>query len=194
MIALLLTIALGLGLILLLYALIRRSNLPVEGSAYQFVEARGSLRALQRDLLPRDFIDRLFDRSDLEYIRAQTCGEVRRMFLAERKRISILWVQRVRSEIQKLVHFHRGHSRFQSEISIVTELRLAADFGALLIICRMLEAIFYFRGPYAAAWLVDSAAATAARLCTVSEKSLAFLNAPGLRAISGGSRRGDATV
>ena len=74
MIALLLTIALGLGLILLLYALIRRSNLPVEGSAYQFVEARGSLRALQRDLLPRDFIDRLFDRSDLEYIRAQTCG------------------------------------------------------------------------------------------------------------------------
>jgi hypothetical protein len=194
MIALVLSIALGLGLIFLLWAMVRRSHLPVEGSAYQFVEARGSLRALQHDLLPRDFIDRLFDRSDLAFVKTQTCGEVRSLFLTERKRISILWVQRVRSEILKLMHFHRGHSRFQSKISVVTELRLAADFAALLVICRMLEATFFFRGPYAAPWLVDSAAATAARLCTVSEKSLAFLNTPGLRAIGGDSRRGDATV
>jgi hypothetical protein len=194
MIALLLSIGLGLGLILLLWAMVRRSHLPVEGSAYQFVEARGSLRALQRDLLPRDFIDRLFDRSDLEYVSTHTSGDVRRLFLAERKHLSILWVQRVRSEILKLMHFHRGHSRFQSKISVRTEIRLAADFAALLVICRMLEAIFHFRGPYAASRLVDSAAATAARLCTVSEESLAFLNLPGLRVMSRDSRRGDATV
>jgi hypothetical protein len=194
MIALLLSIALGLGLLFLLWALVRRSPMQVEGSAYQFVEARGSLRALQRELLPRDFIDRLFDRRDLEYVSAQTSPEVRRLFLEERKRISVLWVQRIRSEIRKLMHFHRGHSRFQSEISILTEIRLATDFAALLIICRLLEAIFNLRGPYAAPWLVDSAAATAARLCSVSEKSLAFLNVPGLRAITGDSHRGNATV
>jgi hypothetical protein len=193
-ITLLLTLTLGLGLFILLFALIRRSNVPVEGSAYQFVAARGSLRALQRELLPRDFIDRLFDRNDLEYVSAQTSGEVRRLFLAERKRVSVLWVQRVRSEILKLMHFHRGHSRFQSKISVLTEIRLAADFAALLVICRMLEVSFNLRGPYAAPWLVDSAATTAARLCTVSEKSLAFLNVPGLRVVTPDSRRGDATI
>ncbi len=194
MIPLLLSLALGIALFFLLYRLVRRSRAPVEGSAYQFVEARGSLHALQRELLPRDFIDRLFDRRDLEFVSSQADADVRRLFLADRKRISILWVQRVRSEILKLMHFHRGHSRFQSEISVLTEIRLAADFAALLIICRMLEASFYFGGPYAAPRLVHSAAATAARLCTVSEKSLAFLNAPGLRTIAGESPRGNATV
>jgi hypothetical protein len=194
MIPLLLSLALGIALFFMLYRLVRRSRVPVEGSAYQFVEARGSLQALQRELLPRDFIDRLFDRRDLEYVSAQAPADIRRLFLAERKRVSVLWVQRVRSEILKLMHFHRGHSRFQSKISVLTEIRLAADFAALLVICRMLEAIFYFRGPYAAPRLVDSAAATAARLCTMSEKSLAFLNAPGLRAITGESPRGNATT
>jgi hypothetical protein len=194
MIPLLLSLALGLALFFLLYRLARRSRVPAEGSAYQFVEARGSLHALQRELLPRDFIDRLFDRRDLEFVSAQAPADVRQLFLTERKRISILWVQRVRSEILKLMQFHRGHSRFHSKISVLTEIRLAADFAALLIICRMLEAIFYFRGPYAAPHLVDSAAATAARLCTVSEKSLAFLNAPALRAVAGESPRGSATI
>ncbi|HEY0704760.1 MAG TPA: hypothetical protein VGD60_18470 [Candidatus Acidoferrales bacterium] len=194
MIPLLLSLGLGLALVFLLYTLVRRSHVPVEGSAYQLVEARGSLHALQRELLPRDFIDRLFDRHDLEYVHNELPADIQRLFLEERKRISLLWVQRIRSEILNLMHFHRGHSRFHSKISVLTEIRLAADFTVLLVICRMLEAIFYFRGPYAAPRLVYSVAATAARLCTVSEQSLAFLNTPGLRTVNGGSRRGSATI
>ena len=180
MIALILFLGVGIGLAMLMLVLTRRSQTPAEGSAHQFVEARGSLQTLQQGLLPQDLINRIFDRQDLEFVAGTTSREIRRMFLAERKRISLQWVRRVRLEILNLMHFHRGYSRFHSEISLLTELRLALDFAGLLLVCRVLETLFYFRGPYAAPRMVRATASAAARLCMASEKSLAFLNTPTL--------------
>jgi hypothetical protein len=188
MIALILYLCVALGLVALLYVLARRNRAPVEGSAHQFVEARGSLHALQEGLLPRELIGRIFDRSDLDYITATASPDIRKLFLAERKRISLHWVRRVRLEILNLMHFHRVHSRFHTHISPITEARLALDFAGLLLTCRLLETVFYFRGPYAAPGMVNATASAADRLCRASEKSLAFLNAPNLRPLRGESR------
>jgi hypothetical protein len=193
-IALILSLGLGVGLFVLLCVLARRNHTPVEGSAHLFVEARGSLRTLQHGLLPPDLLNRIFDRQDLRYVVGQTPPDIQKLFLAERQRISLLWVRRVRVEILRLMHFHRGHSRFHSRISLLTELRLALDFAGLLLACRILEALFYFRGPYAAPGMVNATAAGAARLCTASEKSLSFLDRANLRPFGGGSTRGNATI
>jgi hypothetical protein len=194
MIALIFYLGAALGLFVLLYVLARHNRAPVVGIAHQFVEARGSLQTLQQGLLPRDLINRIFDRQDLDYVTGQMPLDIQKLFLSERKRISLLWVSRVRSEILNLMHFHREHSRFHSRISLLTEMRLALDFTGLLIVCRILEAVFFFRGPYAAPRMVDAAASAASRLCTVSEKSLAFLNAPNMGPFSGDSTQGNATI
>ena len=194
MIALLLYLAVGIGLVILLFVLARRNRAPVEGSAHQFVEARGSLQTLQRGLLPRGMIDRIFDRQDLAYVTAQTAPPIRRLFLEERKKVSLQWVRRVRMEIVNLMHFHRTHSRFHTEISLMTEFRLALDFAGLLLACRLLEAIFYFRGPYAAPGMVNLTASAAARLCSASEKSLAFLDAGQLGNLGDESPSGGAAI
>jgi hypothetical protein len=193
MIALILYLCLGLGLFALLLALARRNHAPIAGSAHVFVEARGSLETLQRGLLPPDLIQRVFDRRDLEYVTQKMSPDIQKLFLAERKRISLQWVRRVRLEIRNLMHFHRGHSRFLVEIGFWTELRLAFNFAGLLLACRTLETLFYFRGPYAAPSMVDATVSAAARLCTVSERSLAFLN-PSLRPFREDQTHGNATT
>ena len=194
MIALLFYIGAAVCLFVLMFALARPQRVPVEGIAHQFVEARSSLQTLQQGLLPADLLNRIFDRRDLDYIDGQVAPEIRQLFLSQRKAISLMWVRRVRSEILSLMHFHRSHSRFHTNISLLTEMRLALDFAGLLFVCRILETIFSLRGPYAAPRLVQSVAAAASRLCTASEKSLAFLNVPGVNAFRGDSPPGNAAV
>ena len=194
MISLIFFLCIGAGFLILLYALARRNHAPAEGSAHHFVEARGSLQTLQQGLLPRGLIDRIFDRQDLDFVAGERSADIQGMFLAERKRISLQWVRRVRLEILNLMRFHRGFSRFHSQISLPTELRLAVDFAGLLLACRMLETIFYFRGPYAAPRMVKATASLAARLCTASEKSLAFLNITNMRPFGDKPTRGDAAI
>ena len=194
MIALLFYIGAAVCLFVLMYALARPLRAPVEGIANQFVAARGSLQTLQQGLLPTNLLNRIFDRRDLDYIDGQAAPDIRRLFLSQRQAISLMWIRRVRSEILNLLHFHRSHSRFHTNISILTEIRLALDFAGLLFVCRILETIFSWRGPYAAPRLVQSVATAASRLCTASEKSLAFLKVPGVSAFRGDSTPGNAAV
>jgi hypothetical protein len=193
-IALLFDVGAAVCLFILMFALARPQHAPVEGIANQFVAARGSLQTLQQGLLPTDLLNRIFDRRDLDYIDGQAAPDIRRVFLAQRRAISLMWVRRVRCEILNLLHFHRSHSRFHTNISTLSELRLALDFAGLLFVCRILETIFSLRGPYAAPRLVQSVASAASRLCTASEKSLAFLKVPGVSAFRGDSTPGNAAV
>jgi hypothetical protein len=158
------------------------------------VEARDSLQTLQHGLLPADLLTRIFDRQDLNYVTEKMSPEICKLFLAERKRISLRWVRRVRLEVLNLMHFHLAHSRFHTKISLLTEMRLALDFSGLLLACRVLETLFYLRGPYAAPPLVNATVSVAARLCTASEKSLEFLNVSNLRPVNGDSGRSDVAL
>jgi len=180
MLSLLLYLALGVGLLVFLWALARRKGAPVEGCGQQFVEARQALRTLQFGLLPENLIERIFDPEDLRYVTEASPGEIRDLFLQERTRISLMWVRRVRSEIRNLMHFHLAYSRLHAKLSLLTEIRLALDFALLLMACRALRILLYWRGPYGARAMVGVLTAAAARVCAASEKSLAFLNPPAL--------------
>jgi hypothetical protein len=180
MIGLLLYVLLGVGLLAFLWALARRKGAPVEGCGQQFVEARQALRTLQFGLLPENLITRIFDPEDFRYVTSASPGEIGKLFLQERTRISLMWVRRVRSEIRNLMHFHLAYSRLHAKLSLVTEIRLALDFVLLLMACRALRILLYLRGPYGARAVVGVLTAAAARVCAASEKSLAFLNPPTL--------------
>ncbi|MGA7921529.1 MAG: hypothetical protein WCA38_17855 [Candidatus Acidiferrales bacterium] len=159
----------------------------MEGSGSHFVQARQSLTTLQSGLLGPNVVERIFDPQDLKYLQRATAPEICNLFLAERRRISLLWVRRLRSEIRNLMHFHLSYSRLHGKLDFETELRLALDFALLLSACRALEVLLYWRGPYGAPTMVGIAAGSAARVCATSERSLAFLNP-----LTGDSLHGDA--
>ena len=116
MISLLFYLLVGVGLLVFLWLLARRKGAPVEGCGRQFVEARQALRTLQLGLLPENLIERIFDREDFRYVLAAGPANIGELFLRERKRISLMWVRRVRCEIRNLMQFHLGYSRLHAAL------------------------------------------------------------------------------
>lgn len=190
MMQLILFLVLGAGLLLLVLAAITRPiSGPAEGSSQTILDARQALNALQRNLLPEDLIARIFAKPDLEYVLRSTSEPVQQLFVEERRKVALVWVRQVRKGLVTLRAFHRGQARHYSRLSLRTEMNLALSFAVLLLACRTLEVALYLRGPYVAPRIVGRTAGVAARLCQVSEKSLAFLNAEALSALSGSSTR-----
>ena len=180
MIQLVISLLVGLVLAVSLYFFVRRSKPSAEGSAQQLREARQTLDSLQFGLLPKDLVERLFAREDLEYVISAAPPDVQALFLMDRKNIALGWVRRVRSAVLDLMRFHRGNARLHARLSFSMESRLALNFAGLLTACRLLQIAFYLRGPYAAPGMVRTAAAAAGKVCSISENSLAFLNVQGI--------------
>jgi hypothetical protein len=176
MIQLAFSLLVGFALLIILYFFVRGGKVSAEGSAQQLREARQTLDSLQFGLLPGDLVHRIFATEDLEYVRQAAPPRIQALFLAERKDLSLAWVRRVRKAIVELIRFHRGHARLYSRLSLSTEVLLAVNFARLLMVCRLLEIALYLRGPYAAPGMVRTVATAAGRVCTISEKSLVFLN------------------
>jgi hypothetical protein len=176
-----------------LLAVLRRPSRP-EGSAEALLEARHALRTLQLGLLPQELVGRFFSRNDLEYVVANAPKATEQLFLEERKHIVLAWISQVRQQIVSLQDFHFAHSRHFVYVSLTSEIALAWEFATLRMVCRALYLLVYFRGPYGAPQIAEKTAATAAQLCAISEKSLAFLSPAESRALADNSARGSAPV
>jgi hypothetical protein len=174
MMQLVLFLALGSGLVVLLFLLARRSRRIADGM-YAALEARQALDALQVELLPPAILGRLFDRRDLDYVAAHAPARIQELFLEERQKVVLSWIAQIRKQLLSLKEFHRGSARFYAGLSPATEVRLACDFFVLLNLCRMLEVAVRWGGPYAAPRMAGRAVVAAARVCDLSEKSLDFL-------------------
>jgi len=170
-IQLILILAFGVLCLSSLYFLARRSP-RAEGGSGPLVEARQAVLALRSGLLPPDLVARIFAREDLEYVQSEVPDNVRALFIDERKKIALSWVNQVRRQILCLRRFYLGSARSYARLSFKTEVELALDFAALLFACR---AVLYIRGPFAVPGMVETTAAAATRVCNVYEKSLAFL-------------------
>jgi hypothetical protein len=182
-IALIFSLLLGLALIALLIVLARR-NSTAEGSAPALLEARLALQTLQDGLLPAELLERIFSRQDFAYIVSAAPKEVQELFLQERRKVALVWVSRVRRQILSLWHFHLSRSRFEPQMNLAAELGLAIQFTTLLLECRGLQFVLYVGGPYAAPQLVGATAEAAARVCSISEKALAFLSPSGMNGLA----------
>ncbi len=186
MIQLIFFLSIGALLFASLFFLARRKP-PAEGSSGALIEARQALTVLQGGLLPVGLVRRMFAQEDWEYIRSEAPAAVRELFLEERKKTALLWVDQVRTQIRSLRQFHRGAARSYARLNPRLEMELALSFAGLVFACRVLQVVVYVGGPYAAPRLVSAMASGASRACKVSEQSLAFLNAAQLGVLSGPS-------
>lgn len=192
MIQLLFFLTVGGVLFVFLLLLARRGK--AEGGAEALVNARQALLTLQTELLPAGLVGRIFAKDDLEFVDSEGSQEVRDLFLRERQKVALLWVERVKDEIRLLRYLHLGSARFYARLDLKTEVVLAADFGLLLISCKALELVFVMRGPFAAPRMVGTVANAAARVCDISQQSLAFLTTSDLNALGGTSGPGQVSA
>lgn len=174
MMQLLLFLAIGFAFLFFLWAFVGRKP-AVEGSARTLLEAGQALSALQQGLLPAATLDRIFSKSDYEYISAMREPRLEELFLDERKMIALLWLGQIHKQILCLRQFHLGAARLYARVSMATELRLAAEFLSLLIACRAMRLAIYFQGPYAAPRLIARLAMAAHTACAASEATVAML-------------------
>ncbi|HTW25327.1 MAG TPA: hypothetical protein VMD78_17120 [Candidatus Baltobacteraceae bacterium] len=177
----------GLALLAALGFLMRRGGARPEGDSGVLLDARKALDALQGGLLPEELVHRIFAKDDLNYVSSTSSKRVRDLFIAERKKIAIAWIGQVRCQIASLKRFHVGAARSYAQLGLRTEVELACRFTALLWGCRALQLAVSVAGPYAAPRMVGATATAAARICTVSEQSLAFLNPVQLKPIANNS-------
>jgi hypothetical protein len=161
-----------------------------EGGAVVLVEARQALFTLENDLICEQFVSRIFAPEDLEFVNSEHSAAIRRLFLEERKKVALIWVDRVQSQIRQLRHLHLGSARFYAQLDFKTELFLARDFTMLLVACWMLHLAFLVGGAYAAPGMVGNVAAAAGRVCEISRQSLAFLTKTGLDHLGSASAGG----
>lgn len=186
MIQLIFFLSIGVLLFASLFFLARRNPRP-EGSSGALIEARQALVALQAGLLPIELVQRIFAEQDWEYVRSESPAAVRELFMEERKKVALLWVDQVRAQIRSLSRFHRGSARSYARLNPRLEMELALGFAGLTFACRVLRVIVYVGGPYAAPRMVGAMANAASRTCKISEQSLAFLNAAQLGMLGGRS-------
>jgi hypothetical protein len=175
MIQVILFLILGAGFLVLLYFFAGRSDARAEGGAKALVEAREALDSLQTGLLPPELVGRIFARDDLQFVLSTGSPRIKKLFLAERKRVALRWLEHVRKQVGYLRQFHSGQSRGYARLDMRTEIALALDFARLLSACRILQIVFYLRGAYAAPKMVEKAVGVAGRVCGISQQCLAFL-------------------
>ena len=186
MIQLVLYLVLGAAFLASLYAFARRSA-SAEGGAQIILRARQALSALQADLLPPQVFERIFANGDYRYIISAGDPALTAMFLSERRKIALSWVEQIRRQIVSLREFHLGSARLHSQLSPRVEARLAFEFFTLLCVCRFLQLALYLRGPYAAPRMVGRVVAVAARVCATSEEAMGFLSAVKVDRLAGKS-------
>ena len=175
MMQLVIFLALSVGLLVLLLMAMRRQPSHAAGSAGELVTAKKTLESLQLGLLPAELVDQIFGERDLTYVGTIGSNEIRNLFLSERKRLALTWIRRVREQVRALKDFHVSRSRMFTQMSRWRELSLAFDFAGLEGRCRVLQLLLLWRGPYAAPGFARRTAATAGRVCSTLDQSLAFL-------------------
>jgi hypothetical protein len=178
----------GAALLTSLLFLSRRGSPRVEGDSGVLLEARRALDALQGGLLPEELVERIFARGDLDYVASLSAPKsVRELFTIERKKIALSWISQVRCQISSLKRFHVKAARSYAQLGLRTEFQLACHFAALLVACRALSLAVYVGGPYVAPRMVGATAIAAAKICTISEQSLSFLNPVQLKPLASDS-------
>jgi hypothetical protein len=173
-ISMIIFVIVGAALLVILYLFALRTDPKAEGGAKALLEARDAVASLRTGLLPAELVARVFAQDDFDFV-SKSGYQVQEMFRKERKRIALSWVAQLRRQILNLKEFHSGQSRLYARLDIRSEIFLALNFASLLAVCRVLQVLFYLRGPHAARGLVGSAISAAGKVCTVSERSLAFL-------------------
>lgn len=165
-------LAVGSLLLIALLAFLRRSD-SAEHKLADSTEAYEALNALQSELLPDWFVDRLFSKEDWEFARSQEIPELLQLFDAERESVALSWLRQTQNYVAQLMDFHVRLSRQRPDLRPSTEVKLTLEYMQFQFLCKLLAAMIRIVGPVRVRAVAERAVGVATHLGELSETLLA---------------------
>jgi len=127
----------------------------------------------------RELALRIFSKQDWDFVCKEAGSEVQKVFLEERRSVSLLWLKHTRSAAGRLMNLHRRVARGNIELKASSEMKLAANYLSFLSLCAILEILIRALGPFRAQKMTGPVLGVAAELWSMSEKLLSGLTSLG---------------
>lgn len=158
--------------VLLFWAL--RAKSPALGS--QETPESQLLDALE--IRPQMMAHQIFDDRDWNFVREAAPTEERPLFLRDRKRVALIWLEEMRKQVAEVMWLHRQAARRATDLSATLELQIAANYFAFLFCWRAMQIGIHLRGPFGARLMMERLLGCSRRLWQESEQLLASLGMP----------------
>ncbi len=120
-----------------------------------------------------DLGERIFDLGDWGFVSRNVPSEIQQMFLRERTTLAISWLRRTRASISLLMRAHVAAVGQIEDLHLATELKLALSYLVVLILCDLLIAWIWLRGPMRTRKMVGQTLRTVAWLRTTFDQLMA---------------------
>lgn len=169
-------VALGSLLLVVLFILLRHSAKPVRRIS-NVPDARDTVRALQSELLPGWFVERLFSKEDQIFVYSEGSVDISRLFDIERKAVALSWLKQTQEYLARLMDFHARLVRQRADLKPTAEFKLTLEYIQVYVVCKMLAGMIRLVGPVRVRSLGVRAVGMATQLGSMSEKLLAELDA-----------------
>jgi len=91
--------------------------------------------------------ERIFGLHDWDFVSRNMPSEIQKMFLRERTVLAISWLRRTRTRISLVMRAHVASVGQIADLHLATELKLALSYLVFLILCDLLIAWIWLRGP-----------------------------------------------
>jgi hypothetical protein len=96
---------------------------------------------------PPEFVARIFESSDWQFVSNTKSPQLQRLFRRERKLVALLWVQQTSSGIARIMREHKEASRESRDLNFATETKLVFLYAELKLICGLLSLAIRSAGP-----------------------------------------------
>jgi hypothetical protein len=162
-------------LLIVLFLFLRRS-VTLPGKIKDLSDAHEALNALQSELLPDWFVDRLFSEEDWKFAHRHAQSHIPSIFDRERKTVALSWLKQTQEHVARLMDFHLRMARRRPDLKPSVEVKLTFEYAQFQLLCKLLAGMIRMVGPIRVRSLAGYAASAATHLGKVSEKVLADLN------------------
>lgn len=115
-------------------------------------------------LPPQALALRIFDPEDWDFVSSSGGSEAKEVFLAERKRVALIWLRQTKRTVARIMRLYRRAASGSKSMRLGTELTLAFDYFLFLLLCQLLTALVWLRGPFLAGKLIGTTTKLAEQL------------------------------
>lgn len=96
----------------------------------------------------RALMDQILSQEDAAFIKSLRSAELHRLFVKERRRLALEWLNEMLREAQRLMAMHGQAARQTTELSLLTELRVAFEHALFLGVYGAVFGLVWLFGPF----------------------------------------------
>lgn len=142
-------------------------------------ETPAILTSLNLDIPSRHLADRIFAQDDLDFVLREP-PSLSRLFLQERRKIALAWLNDTRDCVRRIFQFYRIAVRSNAALEFRTELSIAQNYFLFLCVISCLLVLINLLGTFRVRGIVVRMFVLTDQISTGVERTLTALTPPSL--------------